>query len=146
MRRDSGVVRTQPPPYNVFVTSFFRGAKQAMAASVPTKALAIPPEPAPLTTDSAGVVRVLGTRVTLDTVVAAFQEGATPEEIASQYPSLDLGDVYAVIAYYLRHRDEVERYLARRQEEAAAIRRENETRFEPSGIRARLLARQANRS
>lgn len=115
-----------------------------MAASIAV--LAIAPEPAPLTADSGGVVRVNGTRVTLDTVVAAFHEGATPEEIADQYPSLDLGDVYAVLAYYLRHRDEVERYLARQQEQAAEIRRENEKRFEPSGVRARLLARRANRA
>ena len=114
-----------------------------MAAS--TGALTISPEPAPLTADSGGVVRVNGTRVTLDTVVAAFQEGATPEEIADQYPSLALGDIYAVLAYYLRHRVEVDHYLAHRQEQAATIRRGNEKRFEPSGVRARLLARRASK-
>ena len=44
----------------------------------------------PLTTDHDGVVRVGRTRVTLDTVLGAFAEGATTEEIALQYPSLDL--------------------------------------------------------
>jgi hypothetical protein len=47
-------------------------------------------QPAPLTTDPEGVVRISATRVTLDTVVAAFQEGATAEEISQQYPSLQL--------------------------------------------------------
>ena len=70
--------------------------------------LSITETPVPLTTDSDGVVRVARTRVTLDTVVAAFAEGATAEEIAQQYPSLDLADVYSVLAYFLRHRSEVE--------------------------------------
>lgn len=116
-----------------------------MAPSLSAVALDISPEPAPLVTGSDGVVRVLGTRVTLDTVVAAFQEGATPEEIWSQYPSLALGNVYAVIAYYLRHQDDVEQYLVRRQADAETICRENESRFQPGGVRARLLARQIRR-
>ncbi|MEP0758427.1 DUF433 domain-containing protein [Trichocoleus sp. DQ-A2] len=41
-----------------------------------------------------------GTRVTLDTVVAAFNSGATAEEIVFQYPSLQLANIYAVISYY----------------------------------------------
>ena len=49
-----------------------------------------------------------GTRVSLDIVVAAFHAGATAEEIARDYPSLRLADIYAVITYYLRHEVEVE--------------------------------------
>ncbi len=95
----------------------------------------------PLELDRDGVMRVSGTRVTLDTVVAAFNEGATPEEIAQHYPSLDLADIYAVIGYYLRRREEVESYLAKRRELAEVVRRENEARFNPLGVRERLLAR-----
>jgi hypothetical protein len=73
--------------------------------------------------------------------VSAFNEGATPEEIVSQYSSLDLADVYAVIGYYLRHRTDVEAYLRQRQCQADAVRKENEARFDPQGIRDRLLAR-----
>lgn len=69
-------------------------------------------EPPPLRTDEHGVVRVGQSRVTLDLVVGAFLEGATAEEIAMRYPSLALGDVYAAAAYYLRHRQEVDAYLA----------------------------------
>ena len=58
-------------------------------------------EPPPLHEDQDGVVRVGGTRVTLDTVVEAYEEGATPEEIVLQYSSLKLSDVYATIGYYL---------------------------------------------
>ena len=52
--------------------------------------LAIALEPTPIETDPYGVVRVAKTRVTLDTVVTAFLEGCTPEEIGEQYPSLQL--------------------------------------------------------
>ena len=95
----------------------------------------------PLTADADGVVKVSGTRVTLDTVVYAFREGATAEEIVIKYPSLDLADVYATVAYYLQHQQETEAYLATREEAAARVRHEAEARFDPKGIRDRLLAR-----
>ena len=103
--------------------------------------LFIAAEPVPLTTWDDGVVRVGKTRVTLDTVVAAFISGATAEEIALRYSTLDLAEVYAVIGYYLRHRSEVETYLGERARQRADVRRENEARFDPTGVRARLLAR-----
>lgn len=95
----------------------------------------------PLAIDTHGVVRVGATRVTLDNVVGAFRAGATPEEIAQQFPALMLADVYQVIAYYLNHTVEVESYLASRQKEAESLRAEIEGRFDPRGMRARLLAR-----
>ncbi|MFC1463880.1 MAG: DUF433 domain-containing protein [Candidatus Brachytrichaceae bacterium NZ_4S206] len=108
--------------------------------------LTIATETVPLATDVDGVIRVGKTRVTLDTVISAFLDGATAEEITYQYPSLDLADVYSVIAYYLRRRAEVEDYLQRRQEQAEKIRQQNESRFDPTGIRERLLTRRASRS
>ncbi|MEM8505786.1 MAG: DUF433 domain-containing protein [Cyanobacteria bacterium P01_D01_bin.1] len=106
-------------------------------------ALAIALEPAPLETDAHGVVRVAKTRVTLDTVVAAFLEGCTAEEIGEQYPSLALSDIYLVIGYYLRHQNEVVAYLKERKIQADLIQRKAEQRFNPVGIRERLLARQS---
>ncbi|MGH3913092.1 MAG: DUF433 domain-containing protein [Pseudonocardiaceae bacterium] len=102
---------------------------------------AVDAEPVPLSRDAHGVLRVGLSRVTLDVVVGAFREGATAEEIAHQYPTLDLADVYAVISYYLRHQGEVKLYLSRRHDEAEIVRRHNEARVDPSGIRDRLLAR-----
>lgn len=99
----------------------------------------------PLETDADGVIRVSKTRVTLDTIVAAFHDGATAEEIAQQYPSVPLADVYYVIGYYLRRSADLDAYLARRQGQAEEVRRQNEARFAPTGIRARLLARHAGR-
>lgn len=98
-------------------------------------------ERVPLQTDADGVIRVAGTRVTLDTLVAAFDAGATAEEIAQQYPSVALADIYLVIAYYLRHPSEIRAYLTQRQRQDARVREENERRFDPSGVRNRLVAR-----
>lgn len=53
----------------------------------------------PLHTDASGTVRVGGTRVTLDTVVHLFREGATAEEISLRFPVLKLSDVYKVIGF-----------------------------------------------
>jgi uncharacterized protein (DUF433 family) len=95
----------------------------------------------PLSQDQAGVLRVTGTRVTLDTVIYAFNEGATPEEIVQQYPTLELKDVYAVVSYYLQNQDEVEKYLDERRARRQELKKEIEARFDPRGIRKRLLAR-----
>jgi uncharacterized protein (DUF433 family) len=103
--------------------------------------LLIEARPVPLQADAGGAIRVGGTRVTLETVVAAFGEGATAEEIVYQYPSLDLADVYAVIGHYLQRRSDVEAYLHRRQQQRDEMREQNEARFDPHGIRDRLLAR-----
>ena len=104
-----------------------------------------PTEIMPFEVDTQGVVRVGKTRVTLDTVIAAFTDGATVEEIVQQYPSLPLADVYHVIGYYLRHASEVEAYLQQRRGQADAIRHQNEARFDPHGVRDRLLARRASK-
>lgn len=104
--------------------------------------LPAPSDPVPLSFAEDGpAIRVEGTRVTLDTVVGAFNRGATAEEIAQDSPAVSLADVYAVIAYYLRHRSEVEEYLERRAREHAALRREIEERPEYRELRERLLAR-----
>ena len=105
--------------------------------------LAIAATPVPLKITADNVVRVGKTRVTLDTVVAVFKQGATAEEIVYRYPSLQLADVYATIAFYLNHQQEVEAYLEQRQQEAREIRKINEARFDPQDLRDRLRDRQA---
>jgi uncharacterized protein (DUF433 family) len=105
--------------------------------------LLVTAEQIPLVTDADGVVRIGSTRVTLDTVVAAFREGMTAEGIVQQYPSLRLPDVYLVIGYFLGHREAVDAYLGGRQQLAAEARTENEARFDPAGVRDRLMARRS---
>jgi uncharacterized protein (DUF433 family) len=104
--------------------------------------VAIVSEPVPLVVDSSGTVRVGGTRVTLDSVVAAYHEGFTAEEIAEQYPSVSLADIHATVAYYLRHREDLDRYLDERSAAAAELQRDIEQRFPSRTLRERLLARQ----
>jgi uncharacterized protein (DUF433 family) len=103
--------------------------------------LTISTEAIPLATDADGVIRIKGSRVTLDTVVLAFTDGATAEEIIQQYPTLALADVYAVIGYYLHRQPEVDAYLSQSREQADKVRKENESRFNPKGVRERLVAR-----
>ena len=99
----------------------------------------------PIEADADGVMRVSRTRVTLDTLIAAFKEGATAEEITQQYPTVPLADVYSVIGYFLQHQPEVEAYLSLRQVQAEQVRQENETRFNAIDVRERLLARKINK-
>jgi uncharacterized protein (DUF433 family) len=104
--------------------------------------LTVEAEAPPLHEDASGAVRVGDTRVLLELVVRAYQDGALPETIVQRYPTLALPDVYAVIGYYLRHQGEVEGYHAERAREGAAVRAKIEQRQgDLSEIRARLLAR-----
>jgi uncharacterized protein (DUF433 family) len=104
--------------------------------------LAIQMNPIPLETDRDGVIRVAQTRIPLDSVILSFQTGSTPEEIACQYPTLQLADIYAVIRYYLRNKKEAESYLLRRRNISNRVRIQNQTRFKSDNIKERLLARQ----
>ena len=98
-------------------------------------------ETVPLRSDADGVMRVAMTRVTLETVVEAFRDGLTAEEIVQQYPSLLLADVYQILGYYLKHAEELDAYFSKRIEQSTTVRRDSEVRFDPRGVRDRLLAR-----
>lgn len=100
----------------------------------------------PLKTNDDGVMVVGKTRVILDTVVAAFDRGATAEEIVHRYPSLKLADVYAVIAFYLNHQQETEIYLQQRKQQAQVIRQTNESKLDPQIMRDRLLSRKIEKA
>src|SRR6266481_7039233 len=97
-------------------------------------------EVSPLRVDEGGVVRVGKGRISLDLVVEQYENGMTPEDLVRAYDTLVPADVYAVIAYYLRHRDEVRFYLKRREEEAEALRAKIEA-DRPRVSREALLAR-----
>ena len=77
-------------------------------------------------------------------VVRAFQDGATPETIVQRYTALTLADAYSAIAYYLRHRGEIEEYLVRREQQSADVRQRIESlQGDLSAIRARLHERRS---
>ncbi len=90
----------------------------------------------PIRVDADGVLRVGDTRVTLDTVIAAYRRGLSAESIAARFPTLDLADVYGVFSYYLHNRVEVDAYLAQREQEADALQAIIEREFPPKDIRA----------
>jgi len=92
----------------------------------------------PFRKDSSGVIRIGNTRVTFDTVITAFKNGSTSEEIVYQFPSLDLADVYAAIGYYLKNRADSEIYLAGRQKKAKEIQEQQESRYDSQVIDERL--------
>ena len=94
----------------------------------------------PLRLDGHGTVRIGDTEVTLDVVMAAYDRGATAEQIAQKFGELDLADIYAVIAYSLRHADEVRRYLAERGDEATGLRHDIEQNHANQEFRRRLLS------
>jgi uncharacterized protein (DUF433 family) len=97
----------------------------------------------PLQEDPTGTIHVENTRVTLDSVVLAFLEGATVEEIAERLPAISISSIFATIAFYLQNQDEVDDYLARRGADAAQTRMKIESRPEFQEFRRRLLARRS---
>jgi uncharacterized protein (DUF433 family) len=72
-------------------------------------------------TEVNGAYRVTGTRVSLDSVVYAFVNGASPESIVDSFPALTLEQVYGAIAYYLAHQAEVDAYLRQGEAEFTAL-------------------------
>ncbi len=95
----------------------------------------------PLREDETGAIRVGSSRVLLETVLRAFQDGASPESIVHRYSTLSLSDVYNTIGYYLRHQDAVEAYLREREQLASSVQqRLSSIQPDLSLIRSRLLS------
>lgn len=97
----------------------------------------------PLVQEDDGTVHVIGSRVTLDTLVGAFQKGASAEQIQDSFPSMSLRDIYGAIAYYLEHEDEVRGYLEERRRLGGTLRESIEARQDTKGFHERVSARRA---
>jgi uncharacterized protein (DUF433 family) len=104
--------------------------------------------PVPLLDDGQGGLRVAQTRVSFETVWHMYQQGASPSEIVQAFDTLHPADVCAVLAWALRHPEDVNAYLKRRDEEAIQTRRQLEkagltpTPEESTQLKEKLLARQ----
>ena len=109
-------------------------------------AFAIENLPVPIRVDAHGMMRVGETRVRLDTVIFAWKQGDSPEQIVENFEVLSLADVYAIIGYYLNHRLEVEKYLEQNELKGDQLRQKHEQRFPQAAIRERLLARRSKMS
>jgi uncharacterized protein (DUF433 family) len=66
---------------------------------------------------------VAGVRISLDSIVYAFNDGQSPEAIQEDFPLLKGSQICGAIAFYLDHQAEIDRYLE-----------ETEREFEASGI------------
>jgi uncharacterized protein (DUF433 family) len=100
-------------------------------------------EAPPLRRDTSGGLRIGKSRVLLELVIRAFEDGATPEAIAQRYPTATLANIYSVLAYYLRHQEEIKAYLANREQKADEVRKRIESEQKDlADLRKRLLARQ----
>ena len=97
--------------------------------------------PSPLRTDETGVIRIGSSRVPLEGIVHAFDAGASAEEMVASYPTLDLGDVYATIAYILKNRAEIDDYLVRSEAEAERVNTKWEAKYPTAELRQRIHQR-----
>ena len=104
------------------------------------------PQLIPLTRWEDGSIRIGSTRVLLDLVVYAFNEGRTPEEIVINYPTLKLSEVYGAITYYLENQTQIDDYIAQREKEAKQLWTKIESDPNQKQLRQKLLARLAEKN
>ncbi|MGV1003411.1 MAG: DUF433 domain-containing protein, partial [Candidatus Nanopelagicales bacterium] len=97
-------------------------------------ALSVDPEPVPLVLDQAGRLMVPGTRISLDVLVADFKSGLTPESIHEAYETVSLAEVYAIFAYYMRHRTAVDEFLVEQECEGSQLQARIEAVDSPTGL------------
>lgn len=116
------------------------------SATFRSMSLSLGSEKIPLQRDDRGVIRVGSTRVSLESVAYAFEEGDSPEAIQEAFPSLSLSDIYLVLGYCLKHPEDLAEYLAEQRQFNAKARQEDESRFQTEGLRARLLQRKRERN
>jgi uncharacterized protein (DUF433 family) len=99
----------------------------------------------PIRLEAGGVIRVGNSRISCDLVIEQYENGMTPEDLVRAYDTLKLADAYGAIAYYLNHRQEIQEYLKRRSDEAAAMRSTIEAGRRRTPSREELVARRAAR-
>src|SRR5262245_1273185 len=66
----------------------------------------------PYTEERNGGIYLAGTRVSLDSVLINFRNGASPEKIVQAFSTVKLSQVYGAIAYYLENEETINQYLA----------------------------------
>ena len=65
---------------------------------------------------------IVGSRVSLDSVVYAFLSGQSAESIAQSFPVLTLEQVYGAITFYLRNRPAIDADLAKAKADFEVLR------------------------
>lgn len=97
----------------------------------------------PLQLTEDGTIRIGDSRVSLESIVHHYDLGASAEQIAQKFPSLDLADIYATFSYIINNKEEVKEYLKQQEEECNEIQRRFEAQYQNTNaeIRARILTR-----
>lgn len=108
----------------------------------------IHPDPVPLRVDDTDTIRIGKTRITLDVLMEDVQAGLSPEEIVRRMDTLTLSDVHGALAYYYRHKAELDEYLRQREEAADKLQKEIEAANAPfrAEMKARIEAFKARRN
>jgi uncharacterized protein (DUF433 family) len=106
--------------------------------------LLVPTVP-PVREDSGGVLRIGRTRVSLDSLVAAYNEGASADELAEGFPTLTLGYIHATLGFYHQNRADLDAYLEHARTEEDRLQEETQRRFQTDAGRDRIVARRADR-
>jgi uncharacterized protein (DUF433 family) len=85
---------------------------------------------------------VAGSRVSLDSIIAAYWDGKSPEGIVEEFPALTAEQVYGAIAFYLHHKSEIDRHFAQQAARWKDLQRSSETQHGPllSRLRAQRQA------
>ena len=113
-----------------------------VASAIPTFQLDVP-----IRVDEDGGRRIGKTRVHLETIIWEYWQGQTPEQIVDSYPTLELGVVYAVLAWYLKNQGEVDEYIAERRKAGEELRHKIEKeQGSYADFKAKLMARLAARN
>ena len=86
-----------------------------------------------------GVWKVCDSRVSLDSVLAAYLSGLSPEGIQEAFPSLSLEAIHGCLAFYLRNRAELDAYLQRERDNFEAQRRAMAVKNQPLTDRLRTV-------
>src|SRR5215472_19140439 len=88
---------------------------------------------------------IAGTRISLDSIVYAFQAGESPEEILRAFPMAGpLVKIYGAITFYLENKAEVEEYLSSQEQRWEVFRREHPKSGDALAARLREAKEQAS--
>ncbi len=60
-----------------------------------------------------GRARIAGHRIRVQDVVLWTEQGQSADQIVADFPQVSLADVYAALAYYHDHREEIDRQIRR---------------------------------
>ena len=78
-------------------------------------------------------------RVTLQTLIEAWQSGRTPEQLQDSFPTLPLVAIYGAIMHYLEHKDESDAFF--RETDELEARRQQVDEASHAGLHADMCER-----